>query len=246
MVHAINYTAIIGTVEGFGQTFVGPETPNYGQFYNPGNLPPYSYNLTLAANYLTEAGFPGGKGLPPLELDVDQLGQTWQVPAAEIIQADLAQIGITINIQVVQDSVFYSPVGSYSSELSDPSAIAPLRIDDPKGYAPDYLAPTDYWLAFVTNSSTWANWAIYNNPVVDRAGQVMQHSNNNAVILQQMTLGYKQIYDDAPYAWLFVPTTIIDNGSYAYNTQVIGGFYIDWALTGNTDVPLLNTIYPAA
>jgi peptide/nickel transport system substrate-binding protein len=246
IVHAINYTQVIDqAVFGYGKRVMGPETPNYGQFYDPGNYPPYSYNLTEAKQYLAEAGFPGGKGLPPLTLEVDALGTSWETPAAEIIQQDLAQIGITVNIQVVPDSVFYSPFGSYQTNLQDASQIPPLSFNAVDGYAPDYLAPTDFWTSFVTNMSPWGNWGAYNNPTVDSAVLFMDHSNNLSAIMQKLTVAQGVIYNQAPYDWLFAAQLPLIDGSYAYNKQTISGFYMDPNLVGVTDLPILNTITPA-
>ncbi len=247
IVHAINYSAIIQeAVDGYGQQFVGPETPNYGKYYDPGNLPPYSFNLTLASNDLAKAGYKNGTGLPPLQFDIDQFGVAWQEPAAEIIQADLAQIGINVQITILTDANFYSFYNSYSAEAASPTGEGPLRFDDPFGYAPDYVAPTDYWVGFVTNSSYYGNDAIYNNPIVDQAVNALVTSTNTTYVLQQLAIAQQQIYNDAPYAWLFVAQLPLVDGSYAYNKNVIGGFYMDFALGGITDVPLLNTIYPAS
>jgi len=58
IVHAINYTGVIDqAVFGQGIQYVGPETPSYGSFYNPGNLPPYGYNVTEAKTLLSNAGY---------------------------------------------------------------------------------------------------------------------------------------------------------------------------------------------
>ena len=66
IVHAINYSNIINTaVFGFGLPMVGPETPNFGLIAtDPGNVSQYSYNITLAEQYLAQAGFPAGKDCP--------------------------------------------------------------------------------------------------------------------------------------------------------------------------------------
>jgi peptide/nickel transport system substrate-binding protein len=246
IVHSINYTNVIQTgVHGFGTRFLGPETPAYGKYYDPGNLTPYQYNITLAKQDLAMAGFANGTGLPVLEFDIDQFG-TWQVPVAEIIQANLAQIGIQVKLTVVQDSVFFSPYGTYLTEIQNPSLISPLRFDDPSGYPPDYIAPVDFWTGFVTNASSYGNYGMYNNPTVDKAVNSLIQTNNQTLQLQELTVAQQQIYNDAPYAWLFVANLPLVDGSYAYNTHVIGGFYLDEVLGGSTDGPVLNTVVPAS
>ena len=68
IVHGINDSAIIqdGYLGYEHGNIVGPEYPVYGSFYDLGNLPAYSYNVTLAAQYLAEAGFPKGANLPAI------------------------------------------------------------------------------------------------------------------------------------------------------------------------------------
>ena len=247
IVHAINYSAVIQqAVLGYGKEFVGPETPNYGPYYDPGNLTPYQYNLTLASNDLAAAGFKNGTGLPALEFDIDQFGVPWQQPAAEIIQSDLAQIGVNVKITILSDSQFYSFYNSYTAEAASPTGEAAMRFDDPFGYSPDYVAPTDYWVGFVTNSSYYGNDAIYNNPVVDSAVGTLVSSSNMTLVLQQLAIAQIQVYDDAPYAWLFAGKLPLVDGSYAYNKNVIGSFYMDFALEGITDIPLVNTVIPVS
>lgn len=249
IVHAINYTDLIQTAAlGYGTPYMGPETPNYGRYYDPGNVTPYQYNLTLAENDLAAAGFKNGSGLPTLSFQVAEGGSSWQVPASEIVQADLAQIGINININVVTNSFFYQYDGNYQTIVNNSAQLPNLKFDDPSGYAPDYISPTDYWVGFVTNMSGWGNFGSYNNANVDTivSNWVTNSYSSNASLLQNLTEAQQQIYNDAPYAWLFLCQLPLIDGSYVYKTNIIGGFYLDYNLIGATDVPLLNTIYPAS
>jgi peptide/nickel transport system substrate-binding protein len=65
IVHAINYTQLDAAYNYNGQllaqNYLGPISPNFASegYYNPGNLQPYSYNVTLAEKYLSEAGKQG-------------------------------------------------------------------------------------------------------------------------------------------------------------------------------------------
>ncbi len=146
----------------------------------------------------------------------------------------------------MSDSQFYSFYNSYQAEAASPTGEAALRFDDPFGYSPDYVAPTDYWVGFVTNSSYYGNDAIYNNPVVDSAVSTLVTSSNMSLVLQQLAVAQKQIYNDAPYAWLFAGELPLVDGSYAFNKNIIGSFYMDFALGGITDIPLVNTVTPAS
>jgi len=248
IVHSINYSQVIDEAA-FGEGFeiVGPETPNYGQFYDPGSLQPYTYNLTLAQQDLVKAGYPNGTGLPSVTLDIDSSGVAWNVPAAEIIQTDLAQVGINLKLQVVSsnyaDSTYLYWNYTYMSE--HPTQMPTLAFNYFTGFCPDYLAPTDYWGVFVSGTSAYGNLAVYDSPVVDNAVSLMAHSNNLSAIVDSLRVAQKQIYDDAPYAWLFGEKLLSVDGTWVWNKNVIKNMYMVPDVTGVNDLPLLNTITPA-
>ena len=249
IVHAINYTSLINTAAlGYGTRYMGPETPNYGQYYDPGNFAPYQYNLTLAENDLARAGYKNGSSLPTLTLQIAKGGSSWQLPAGEMIQSDLARIGIQVRLDVVTNALFYSLDGNYQTIAKNAGQMPQLKFDDPSGYAPDYISPTDYWVGFVTNMSGWGNFGAYSNPMVNQivSNWTTRNYSSDASLMQSLKSAQQQIYNDAPYAWLFLCNLPLIDGSYAYKTSVIGGFYLDPNLVGSTDIPLLNTIFPAS
>ncbi len=57
----------------------------------------YHYNIDTARQLLTEAGYPGGVGLPPISLHTNQAYQD----IAQYIQHELAKIGIRLQIDVM-------------------------------------------------------------------------------------------------------------------------------------------------
>jgi len=245
--YAINYTSIIQNVlYGYGSSWVGPEAPMYGQFYNPSNSPGYNYNLTLAKEYLAKAGFPGGSGLPTLSLAIDEDGAFYEEPMAEIVQSDLAQIGIQTNIIVETYVEYYQYLGSYQTVASSSANLPNMVVDDPLPYSPDFVAPDDYWTHFVYNGSYFGNYAGYSNPIVNNAVTFMTHSDNTTAITQQLAVAQQQIQLDCPYAWVFVQHLPLTSGSYVYNNDVISGFYGDPNVEGAIEIPMINTVVPAS
>jgi ABC-type transport system substrate-binding protein len=241
IVHGINYSALIQAgALGYGTPMLGPEVPYYGQYYDPGGLPPYQYNVTLAQQDLKNAG--NKTDIPPMTLYVDVLGEFYESPMAQIIASDLAQIGLTINIQVVTDAQYYQYYGPYSTNVANAAKIPPLAMGNVAGFSPDYLAPTDFWGAFVTNYSSWGNFGMYNNPAVDADVLFMSHSTNQTAILQHLADAQMRIYNDAPYAWLFAAELPAIQGTYAYKLGTIHSFYMEPNLMGVSDIPLFNTV----
>ncbi len=243
IVHAVNITQIIDqAVFGYGTPFFGPEAPIYGALYNPTNYSPYSYNLTLAENYLAQAGFPNGKGFPTISIVVTG-DYPWQETTAELIQADLAQINIQLNINVVTRSYYtsYYYGTSYGQYLASPPP-AQLIMVGAGAYSPDFIGPADFIGQFLTNVSSFANAAVYSSNATYAAYESLLTSNNVTLQTQLMAAAEKQIYNDAPYDWLFLCNLYSVDGSYVYNTQVIHSYYIEPNLGGDEGLPLLNTI----
>lgn len=247
IVHAINYTQVIQAgAFGYGTRMLGPEAPFYGPYYDPGNFAPYQTNDTLASADLTAAGFPGGAGLPALTCYIDVLGEFYESPMAQVIQANLAAVNITMNIQVVTDAVYYQYYGSYSTNLANAQNIPNLAMGNVAGFSPDYLAPTDFWGAFVTTFSPWGNFAIFNSTAVTNYVASISHDGTNTTaIINALTAAEGIIYAQAPDAWLFDAELPAIQGSYAYKIGTINSnFFMEPNLEGVSDIPLFNTLSP--
>ena len=87
VIAAINVTQIQQTVyNGYAVPVVGPDLKGLA-YYNSSILPP-AYNVTTAEQLLTQAGYPGGKGLPAI--DYYYYTSSYQADVAAIIKSDLA------------------------------------------------------------------------------------------------------------------------------------------------------------
>jgi len=241
IVHAINYTDLNQSVY-FGKIapFVGPEYPAWKGFYDLGNFTPYQYNLTLAQDDINEANI---SNMPTFLLRVQASCYVCN-NAAQVIQADLAEIGITVSIQVVLSSDWYSPFGNYETNVQNAAQIGQLAfIDGGEFWSPYALTPADYWVTFVSNASLYGNVAGYASPTVQKCVDALTDSSNMTQIQQVCTAAQAQIYNDAPYAYLGLSELWEpEGGSLVWNNKVIQSFMVDPLATGENNDPFINTV----
>lgn len=241
IVHAINYSDLYGTAwEGQMSPFMGPEYPAWSQFYDLGNYTPYQYNVTLANQYLAKANI---TNMPVFNMKVTTDCDACE-DQAEVIQGDLANIGITVSIELVTNAEL-GPVYSsnFTSKEADPQIIGQLQLD--AGgivWAPFALTPADYWITFVDNRSN-NNVALYNNPIVENCDYAFTTSGNLSYIQSACKAAQAQIYEDAPYAWIGVNRLWEPNGgSLVWQNSIVKGFLADPTFTGEDYLPFFNTI----
>ena len=190
---------------------------------------------------MASAGFPNGQGLPPITFTV-LAGSGYQSAIAQVVQQDLAQIGIQVKIESQPLSVLNGRFGSYQYNVQNAQTVPMMSMWEPLAYSPDFVSPADYWVAFVSSYSLWGNQAIYSNPIVDEGVAMMGQTNNETQIISALAKAQQQIYNDAPYVWLGETNLLVIDGSYVWNKNVISYMYYDPNYQGVTDVPPFNTI----
>jgi peptide/nickel transport system substrate-binding protein len=244
IVHGINYSDLYSKAFLNQMTpYVGPEYPAWKQFYDLGNFTPYQYNPSLAENDLAAAGFKNGTGLPQFTMrtvsDCLQCSNT-----AQVVQSDLAAIGITVNIEVLSSNSYYSPYGTYSTNVKDNASIGQLSFIDGGGmWGPATLTPADYWVTFVNNQSLWGDWAGYSNPTVQACVNSFTQTTNVGQIQSLCTAAQKQIYNDAPYAWIGITHLWLpEGGSLVWKNGVVKSFLVDPVWDGQSTDPIFNTV----
>jgi ABC-type transport system substrate-binding protein len=105
IIAAINVTQIQQTVyNGYAVPFVGPEPSGFPLY--PSSVPSAVYNLTLAKQLLAAAGYPNGAGIRPI--DFYYFTSTYHALEGEIMKADLAQIGITLNLHEISAATLFT------------------------------------------------------------------------------------------------------------------------------------------
>ncbi|HAX18221.1 MAG TPA: hypothetical protein DCY00_06470 [Actinobacteria bacterium] len=128
--------------------FVPPGIPGFQE-----NAMDYTYDPEMAKQKLEEAGYPNGEGLETLNLGFNTGSGHEKI--AEAIQADLAEIGITMEIEGFEWGTMLEKAAS--------GEIIFYRL----GWLADY--PTmDNFLYPLFHSGSSDNYSDYNNPVVDQ------------------------------------------------------------------------------
>ncbi len=245
IVHAINYTYISQTVFFGGlNPLVFPEYPAQSAYYDLGNLPPYQYNVTLAQQILSNAGI-NPANLPQMEFRV-VAGCSYCEETAEIVQADLSNLGFNVQIEVTEPSQYQCPYTagtcSYSQALNDSQTVAQLAWFGTGTFAPAAPDPADAWLLFANNATSSNNWAIYSNPTVQKCVDDWTNGASNATLVSDCTAAQAQFYNDAPYIPLGTLKLVFGAGSIVWNKNVVKSMLLDPVYTGQSSTAIFNTI----
>ncbi|MEM4058582.1 MAG: ABC transporter substrate-binding protein [Thermoplasmata archaeon] len=215
--YAIDYKGIISAVfSGLATQWIGPIPPGFPYYNQTTNgLVPYQQNLTLAAMYLAQAGYqaklPNGTVLnkngptfPKVNFLYNSDSDT-ETSASEIIQSNLAQIGINIQLTPLTFSSYEAAVWSTSTNLTQ----YPMGLNF---YTEDYTASIDYVSALAIGDYVGSS-GYFNNTVYNWTVNASTSSNENAVI-QNLTNITHTMYNQYVIDWVYTPylLSITENG----------------------------------
>lgn len=209
--YAIDREGIIKAVlEGKGipaKTVLPPAVPEHD-----GALQGYSYDPAKAAGLLAQAGYPGGQGLPELEISYN-IRETNQ-KIAEAVQAQWKQIGFKTKLKPL-------PLPDFQKEVVQGNfTIFKL------GWAADYPEPDSILNPLF--SSTPGNLMSYANPEVDTLlDKAQAASEQDRIALYREA--ERKITDDAPVVWLFHPEKFYLKGQkvQGFETNLMGQIVFD-------------------
>ncbi len=149
----------------------------------------YDYNPEKAKQLLAEAGYPGGKGLPPITLSTNAS----YLDICQFIQNQLSAIGINMKIDV-------SPPATLKEN------IARSRVVFFRGsWIADYPDAENYLSLFYSRNFTPAgpNYTRFGNAQFDRLYQLASVENNDAKRTQYYRQMDSLVMEDAPVIVLF-------------------------------------------
>ena len=83
-----------------GKHGIVPPVDNFiNKGYDFDKLKGFAFEPDLARKYLSDAGFPGGKGFPPVTLQINSGGADRNVLTAQLIQSQLKEV-LNINVEI--------------------------------------------------------------------------------------------------------------------------------------------------
>ncbi len=160
------------------------------------DLPGYPHDEAAARRLLAEAGYPGGKGMPPVELWVNTSEDNRRI--AQQVQADLRKIGVNLTIR---EADWGSYIAAMEGTPERPGQAQMFRF----GWYLDY-PDADAILRPLLHSSNWGpagNYFRYRNPkfdaLVDEALTLTDPSARAALYREAQRIA---VMDDA--VWLFL------------------------------------------
>lgn len=165
--------------------FIPPGLPSFDETKVKG----YEYNPDKAKDLLYQAGFPNGKGLPDIYLATSEQYQE----LAEYIQAQLAESGIRIRVDVQKASVLYQNIANMKINFFRKSWFA------------DYPDAEDFLSLFY--GKNWSpkgfNYTHYYNPQFDAMYEKAQQEPNDSIRYDYYQKMDQLLMDDATVVPLY-------------------------------------------
>ena len=203
--YAINKEEIIsGVLLGLGKPATGPYKP--GTWAYNGNVKIYNYNPQKARELLSEAGWSDAKGDGILEKDgrpfvfeiVTNQGNETRQKCAEIIQRQLAEVGIKVKIRILEWAAF---VNDFINKRRFEAVILGWTITlDPDAY--------DVWHSSKTAPEE-LNFMSYNNPEVDELLEKGRSTFDQKERKKYYDRFQEILAEEQPYTFLYVPEELI-------------------------------------
>lgn len=162
--------------------------------YNPERTGGYDYDPRKAARLLAEAGYPNGKGLPPISVSVSAS----YADLIQYMQHELSNIGIELKLDVVQAAQQRQMMRNYQLPFFRGSWIA------------DYPDAENYMALFYSKNlqPTGSNYTHYVNPAFDKLYEESQRCTDEVMRNDYYTKMDSVLMADAPVVVLYYDKVI--------------------------------------
>ncbi len=234
LAHALNYSEIISASIGkYGVPIVGPISPGY-PYYNPSNLPQYSYDPAYSISILKELGiklsFPNGTVINPtgtsLSLQISYVNSDpTQTIAAELMQSMFSDVGLSFTL----DPLTVQAEESLISQPGNASSYPGLLLWD---WYPSWLDPVYQDMVVQLNSyysGIAGDVSNFDNATVNNITSYLPYVTNTTEKLALVKEVYNITYANAPDLWLWGINTYWAQRSYLsgvyFDTGVLGWYF---------------------
>lgn len=224
---AVDYQSIVqGIVLGLGQPLSGP-FPVTSWAYNP-KVPAPTFDPQKAKALLADAGWTPDRsgrlmknGIPFEFTLMTNQGNKVRELCAQVIQQQLAKVGITVHIRIIEWSTF---IREYLDKKNFQAVVMGWQLGrDPDNYA--------MWHSSQQKEGQY-NFCSYSNPRVDRLlekGRSEFNQTKRQAIYWEI---HKQIAEDVPYIFLYCPDELIAIANRVKGPEVapagLGWNFKDW------------------
>lgn len=190
--YAIDKEKLIETaVEGMGTpayTFLPPGMPAYDPTFKP-----YHYDPARGRELLAEAGYPGGKGLPPLEIAFPASDDNQKI--FEFVQAEFHDnLGLNVTLQSLPPAAF--------REVRNDREKRPYLFRN--GMGADYPDPQEF-LEYFGHSAGFHNFEEYRNTKFDEYVDAANAHTDQKERMRLYDLAHRLYMEDATIVPLFHP-----------------------------------------
>jgi oligopeptide transport system substrate-binding protein len=149
----------------------------------------YAFNPTQAKQWLSDAGYPAGKGLPELKFQYSNTGLN--PPLAQLLQQQLKDnLGIGLTLEPMESAAFSQMVNSEGETWAF------------FGWGADYPDP-DNWLPELFGTGAGNNHTTYSNPDFDALAAKAKQELDNTKRLTEWDEAQTMVIADAPIMTVF-------------------------------------------
>ena len=160
--------------------------------FDAGKVKGYNHDPAKARALLKEAGYPEGKGLPPLRLLSIPIYEDY----ANYVANQLQQIGIRVQVEVMQKALLLEQTAKSTALFFRGSWMA------------DYADAENYLAVFYSKNPAPPNYTRYANPAFDQLYERSLAENNDSIRYELYRQMDRIIVSDAPVVPLFYDQVI--------------------------------------